>query len=254
LDDDSGSDALTNSDEAITDNQTSRQGATSDLASDVMPYVVPMFAYVAWGGLDGLLPTAEGHASPVWYPLSYALRVLVISVLVIYYRAAWKDFLPMPSWPSMALGVATGLFVLLLWVGLDGWYGPLPFTGHREAFDPAEIVLPWRWAFIAVRMLGMAVLVPVFEELFWRSFVMRWVIDQDFQRVPVGTVTLTAALITSALFALAHPEWLPALLTGLLWAWLLRSTGSLMPCLISHVTANLGLGIYVLVTGNWKFW
>ena len=84
-----------------------------------------------------------------------------------------------------------------------------------------------RWAFIVVRMLGLVVLVPLIEELFWRSFLIRWLIDPDFQKVPIGRVTPMAAAVTSVVFALVHPEWLPALLTGALWAWLLWQTRSL---------------------------
>ena len=56
-----------------------------------------------------------------------------------------------------------------------------------------------------IRLLGLVVLVPVIEELFWRSFLMRWMIDNDFLKVPIGKVTPMAAAVTSALFALAHP-------------------------------------------------
>jgi CAAX prenyl protease-like protein len=111
-----------------------------------------------------------------------------------------------------------------------------------------------RIGFVAVRMLGLVVVVPLIEELFWRSFLMRWVIDPNFARVPIGRVTPLAAVVTSGLFALAHPEWLPALITGAAWAWLLWQTKSLSACFVSHAVANLGLGLYVLSTGAWKFW
>jgi hypothetical protein len=103
-------------------------------------------------------------------------------------------------------------------------------------------------------MLGLVALVPLVEELFWRSFLIRWLIDPDFEKIPIGRVTPMAAEVTSVAFALAHPEWLPAVLTGALWAWLLWQTRSLTACLVSHVTANLALGIYVIVTGDWKYW
>jgi len=67
-------------------------------------------------------------------------------------------------------------------------------------------------------------------------------------------VTLQAALISSAIFASAHPEWLPAILAGLAWALLLGTTRSLRSCLISHGVANLGLGIWILATRAWSFW
>ncbi len=109
-------------------------------------------------------------------------------------------------------------------------------------------------AFVAVRLLGLVVLVPLIEELFWRSFLMRWVIDQDFARVPIGRVTPLAAGVTSVAFGLAHPEWLPGLITGLAWAWLVWRTKSLSACVVSHAVANLALGLYVIATGDWKYW
>jgi CAAX prenyl protease-like protein len=105
-------------------------------------------------------------------------------------------------------------------------------------------------------MLGLVLIVPLFEELFWRSFVVRWIIEPDqFREVPIGRITPVAAAITAALFAVEHPaEWLPALLTGGLWAGLLWQTKSVSACFVSHAVANLGLGVYVLTTGAWKFW
>jgi len=37
-------------------------------------------------------------------------------------------------------------------------------------------------------------------------------------------------------------------------ALLLRSTRSLLACIVAHGVTNLSLGIYVLTTGNWKYW
>ena len=107
---------------------------------------------------------------------------------------------------------------------------------------------------MAVRLFGLVLLVPLIEELFWRSFLMRWVIDPDFPSVPIGRVTPLAALVTSVLFGFAHPEWLPGLITGFAWAWLVGQTRSVAACVVSHLVANLALGLYVLTRGAWKFW
>ena len=133
-------------------------------------------------------------------------------------------------------------------------YPPLPLQGPRAAFDPGTLPGATRTLFLIVRFFGLVALVPFIEELFWRSFLIRWIDHPDFRRIPLGEVTLRGAAVTAALFALAHPEWLPALITGLLWAWLLRHTRSLTACLLSHGVANLALGIYVLLTGAWRFW
>lgn len=228
---------------------------TSDMAW--LPYVAPMATFLLLTSLEGYLPQAgEGEQTrphPLYYPLFYAAKVAIVAAVAVFYRRTWRDFRPWPGPLGMAAAVAIGLAVIAAWVGLDGLYPTFGMLGGRQAFNPLTLPAPGRWLFLAARAFGLVLLVPLVEELFWRSFLMRWIIDQDFERVPVGRVTAAAAGVTAALFAAAHPEWLPALLTGLAWAWLLRWTGSLSACLISHAVANLALGLYVLATGDWKY-
>jgi uncharacterized protein len=233
--------------------QPAKRGPVAELPA-ILPYLVPIFAYVTLSGLEGYLPQVDKQPSPVWYPIAYAVKVALVAVSAWWYRSTWKDLRPFPTLPSLGLATLIGLLVFGLWVGLDGVYPALPGMGHRTAFDPGRLSTGFRWGFIVVRMAGLVVLVPVIEELFWRSFLIRWLIDQDFPSVPIGRVTPMAAVVSSVLFALAHPEWLPALLTGLLWAWLLRQSKSLSACVLSHVVANLALGIYVIASGDYKYW
>ncbi len=220
----------------------------------IVPYAAPMFAYVALGALEGYFPKVDGQASPFWYPLAYAGKLVFVVLLAWHYRSTWRDFRPFPKAAHLALAIPCGVLVWALWVGLDGRYPTLKLLGERSGFDPTALKPAARWPFVAVRLLGLVVVVPVIEELFWRSFLMRWLIDPDFGRVPVGRVTPASAALVSVFFALVHPEWLPALVTGFLWAGLLWKTGSLSACAISHATANLALGLYVLATGDWKYW
>jgi CAAX prenyl protease-like protein len=231
-----------------------KRGPIADLP-EILPYLVPIFAYVTLGGVESYLPEVDKQPSPVWYPIAYTVKFALVAAIAWWYRPTWKDFRTFPGAPAFGLAAIIGMVVFVLWVGLDGYYPPLPGgLAHRAAFDPGRLSAGFRWAFIVVRMLGLVVLVPVIEELFWRSFLIRWLIDPDFQRVPIGRVTPMAAVVSSALFALAHPEWLPALLTGLLWAWLLWQTKSLGACVVSHVVANLALGVYVIVSGDYQYW
>jgi CAAX prenyl protease-like protein len=221
--------------------------------SDIVPYMAPMIAYIALGALESYLPSHDGQPSPVWYPLAYTARVAVVALVAWRYRATWSDFRPWPNITATALAVLIGVIVWGLWIGLDGLYPALPF-GKRIAFDLGVMSPAARWAFVAARMLGLVVVVPLIEELFWRSFLLRWLIDQEFEKVPLGRITPLAAIVTTVSFALVHPEWLPALLTGALWVWLLSATRSLGACLVSHATANLALGLYVIAAGDWKYW
>ena len=220
----------------------------------VLPYVVPMFGFLALTSLEGHLSgTGSGPAS-LGYPLAYTLKVALVTPLAWACRSSWRDLAPWPGVRSLAPAAAVGLLVAVLWVGLDGLYPTLGFLGTRAGFDPNVLKGPARWGFVAVRFVGLVALVPLIEELFWRSFLIRWLVDPEFTKVPIGRVTPTAALVTSALFAAAHPEWLPALITGLAWAWLLGQTRSVSACLVSHASANLALGLYVITTGDWKYW
>jgi CAAX prenyl protease-like protein len=207
-----------------------------------------MFAFLALTYGEGYLP------GPQWYPLAYTLKVLAVSFLSWHFRSTWADLRPFPPIRSLVLAVMLGLIVFVLWIRLEGWYPELSFLGKRTGFDPGTLTSEWKWPFILVRFFGLVALVPLFEELFWRSFLIRWLIDPDFLKVPIGRVTPLAAVITSAFFALSHPEWLPALLTGLLWAGLLWQTRSVSACVISHAVANLALGLHVISSGEWKYW
>ncbi|MDR3637234.1 MAG: CAAX prenyl protease-related protein [Isosphaeraceae bacterium] len=222
-----------------------------DVDKLALPYVLPMGAFLALTSVEGTL--SAGHVA-AWYPWLYALKVGLVGVVAWACRSTWRDLKPWPGLGGALGAVALGLAVAAVWVGLEGHYPKLSFLGGRTAFDPNVLGKAAKWAFLALRMLGLVVLVPVVEELFWRSFVWRWLIDSDIHRVPIGQPSALSAVATSALFGLAHPEWLPGVLTGLVWAGLVVKTKSISACLLSHAVANLALGIYVLRTGEWKFW
>lgn len=231
------------------------QAATPDTWVLAWPYLAPMLGFLALTSIEGQLPTApDGSPSPLWYPLAYTLKVAVVTGLVWCYRVAWRDLTPRPGPLALALAVVTGLVVIAAWVGLDGRYPVPKFLGKRTAFDPAALSPAARAGFLAVRLYGLVLLVPLIEELFYRSFLMRWMVDPDITRVPIGKVTLAGLGATTAVFGFSHPEWLPAVLTGLAWGWLVWQTRSVSACVVSHAVANLVLGAYVLATGEWKYW
>jgi CAAX prenyl protease-like protein len=105
-----------------------------------------------------------------------------------------------------------------------------------------------------VRWLGAALVVPVMEELFWRSFIMRWLEKADFMSVNPRDVGLKAVLLSTFVFTLAHTEWLAAVIAGLAYAWLYRRTGSLWPAVIAHAVTNGVLGAWVIAGGHWAYW
>lgn len=221
------------------------------------PYVVPMGLFLLLTEAEWRLPKGPGGAPHVtWYPIGYAVKVLVVTIAAWLSRSAWRDLRPRPGPGGWLPAVGVGLAVTIAWIGLDALpYPRFGDVGKRQAFDPGMLAPAARIGFLAVRLFGLVLLVPLIEELFWRSFLIRWLIDPDFQKVPIGKVTPVAAAVVSVLFAAAHPaEWLPALLTGFAWAGVLWKTKSVSACVVSHAVANLVLGIYVLATGAYWFW
>jgi hypothetical protein len=53
------------------------------------------------------------------------------------------------------------------------------------------------WSLIAVRWVGAALLVPVMEELFWRSFLMRWIASPRWEGVDPRAVGLRAIVLST---------------------------------------------------------
>ena len=125
-------------------------------------------------------------------------------------------------------------------------------------FDPYRDIGPpgLRLAFIAIRIAGATLLVPVMEELFWRDFLWRQVLaPNDFKLARVGEWGWAPLLVVSGAFALVHGNWW---LTSIAWAMmvggLLVYTRSLGACIIAHAVTNALLAAYVLKTHDWAFW
>jgi CAAX prenyl protease-like protein len=143
---------------------------------------------------------------------------------------------------------------LLVGLGLNEWME----VGQRPAFDPFG-AFPGDPAglatFLTVRFLGLVLIVPVIEEFFLRGFVMRWVVQDPWWKVPFGEVTRAAALAAVAYAVASHPgEWIAAAAWFSLVTWLMHRTRSIGECVTAHATTNLLLGVYVVLWREWWLW
>ena len=109
---------------------------------------------------------------------------------------------------------------------------------------------------LGVRLLRLIVVVPLLEELFWRGFLLRYLIREDFTKVPVGEFSWLSFGVVTAGFVFEHSfaDWPAALLTGALYNIVAYRTRSLSSCVLVHAVTNALLGVYVLRTGQWGFW
>lgn len=212
-------------------------------------YLVPMAIFVGATALEGLFP------SP-WYPIAYTLKIVLVTLAVAYCARHWRHEITLDI-RMLGYGLVAGLLSFMIWVGVDPYTPHFRVLGNRAEFNPFEQIAgpAWRAAFIGVRLCGLALLVPILEEVFWRSFLLRYVTNaEQWRTLPLTAFSARAAGIVAVCFALAHPEWLVALIFALTMASLLRITQSLFCCIVAHATTNLALGVFVLTTGKWQYW
>jgi len=157
-----------------------------------------------------------------------------------------------PDAAQLLRATAVGLAVFVLWIHLDA---PWMMLGEATAsFLPLRTDGGIDWPLVAVRWIGATLMVPVMEELFWRSFLMRWIQRPDFTAVDPTQVGLRAAVISTFMFVLVHPLWLAATLAGLAYASLYIRSGQLWTSVIAHAVTNGALGIWVVYERQWQFW
>jgi uncharacterized protein len=155
--------------------------------------------------------------------------------------------------PAVTLVVCTiGAATFVLWVSMD-W--AVTVTGAHAGFNPALFPEgPLRHIMVMIRVMGAVLVVPVMEELFWRSFLLRYLIDPDFESVPIGRFTWPSFLITTALFGFEHQLVIAGMVAGAIYNIVLYKTRSIAHCVLAHAVTNLALACYVLYTGKWYFW
>jgi CAAX prenyl protease-like protein len=184
----------------------------------------------------------------------YAITVLAVGGLLAWYWREYGELVKqtLPSWAETGLAVLVGGVVFALWIRLDA---PWMQIGEPAAsFAPIDANAQLLWPLIVVRWIGASLIVPVMEELFWRSFLMRWIRSPQFETVLPQQVGLKAIVLTTFVFTLAHPLWLAAVIAGLAYALLYVRTGKLWVPIIAHAVTNGALGIWVVATGRWAFW
>jgi hypothetical protein len=219
-----------------------------DLRHPAVARIVPFALYIVVLAVIGEVP--DTALDKRWL---YPVQVGLVAVALVWFWSRYEELRrPGPvSAVHIGLGVLVGAVVFALWIVLDADWMVVGEAG--KGFDPRDDGRV-NVALAAIRILGAAVIVPVMEELFWRSFVMRWIDGQDFLKVDPGSASMKALVVSSAIFAVEHHEWFAGLVAGLAYAWLYRFTRNLWVPVIAHAVTNAMLGAYVLYTGHWYFW
>lgn len=181
----------------------------------------------------------------------FPLQTLVCGGLLAFF---WREYRWQPP-RQWCLTLAIAVAVFLLWIAPQQWLG---FAPRLDGFEPdffGSAGWPHR-AHLGVRFLRLVIVVPLLEEIFWRGFLLRYLIRDDFVEVPFGAFTWFSFTGVSLFFALAHagPDFVPALITGALYNFIALRTRRLSSCVLAHAVTNLLLGLWIMRTGQWGFW
>lgn len=184
----------------------------------------------------------------------YGARAVTVGCLLLVF---WRHYTELHhcagiSGRQIIAAITAGIVVFVLWINLDQSWAT---TGQPAAFNPtlsqsAEL----DWMLVFFRLLGLAIIVPVMEELFWRSYLLRRIDALDFLTGNPGKASVYAILISAALFASEHSQWFAGLIAGLIYTVVYMRTRNLWLPIISHAVTNAALGWWILATNQWQFW
>lgn len=219
------------------------------LESPSAPYVAPMAVFLLFLALQDQLKVLGAAEFP--------LRVAILASVVWFFSRRVIS-LRAPHWlTSVAIGVA----VFAIWIAPD-----VLIPGYRQhwlfsnsLFGSVATAIPdgleGNPVVLVFRTIRAAILVPIIEELFWRAWLMRWLIRPDFESVPLGTYEPKSFWIVAALFAVEHgPYWEVGLIAGVIYnAWMIRAK-SLGDLIVAHGVTNLLLSLYIIAFRQWQYW
>ena len=211
--------------------------------------ILPFLTYMLFTGVTELLGHLGWSAADLrWL---YGVKVGAVVLVLAFF---WRHYSELKTWrlpaPGVLLALATGVLVLALWLSLGADWMTI---GTAAGFDPTNAGRI-DWPLVTVRIAGAALVVPVMEDLFWRSFLLRWLDTADFETVDPAQATIKSVLITSVLFGFEHNLWLAGIVAGIAFSALYMRHRTIWSPILAHAVTNGLLGLWVVTTSSWSYW
>jgi CAAX prenyl protease-like protein len=208
-------------------------------------YLAPFLAIIAASYVSRLVGGSAGTSLEAFYWLRFvaagtALWVFRGELRKLDWRFGWR-------------GPAVGAAVFAVWVAPE-------VLGHMPAasgLGAALAALPaWeRLGWLTVRVTAAVVTVPIAEELAFRGYLARRLMDREFDEVAFRALGVVAIVVSSIAFGAMHgAQWAVGIVAGLAYALVLKRTGRFGEALAAHATSNLLLAVWVLGRGDWGMW
>jgi CAAX prenyl protease-like protein len=224
----------------------------------------PAAIRVAPFALFVLLTAAQGALGPASAYWLYLAKTIVGAGMIFALRPLLAELRWAFSWEAVLVGIG----VAAVWIGIShGWATQATLWVKLGLSSAPKVAAPvWNpqdqfgagtalaWLFIAVRLAGSTLVVPPIEELFYRSFLYRYLASHEFLSVPLDRFVPVSFLATAGIFGLAHNEWLAGIVCGAAYQWLVLRKGRLGDAMTAHAITNFLLGVWVVWRGAWQFW
>jgi exosortase E/protease (VPEID-CTERM system) len=209
---------------------------------------------------EGLPPVVAAYLAPLLAALATALVTSIWSdgVLDFWYGARIaaalatlllvRRDLPRLSFSAPWVSVLLAAGVCAIWIP---WAGG---DGQALADDLARLSPLARWTWIATRVAGSCLVIPLVEELAFRGFLLPWLASPDFENAAPRQWNWPAVLLSSAAFGALHPHWFLGTVAGLAFAAARLHRGRLGDAVLAHALCNAGIAAAVLLGGRWDLW
>jgi uncharacterized protein len=220
--------------------------------NQMLPRVIPFAIYILFLALGDILApiVAQFGMSPKWL---YVVRIIAVIAALVYFLRNYIELTKLPPLTDFLYAAVSGLIVFVIWIfPYPTWLGAsADVIGVNPTHGLSDLeTLLW----LSTRIMGAALVVPIMEELFWRSYIMRRYDSQDFLKVNPETLSGFAYVGSACLFALQHNLWLAGLIAGLVYGELYKTYKNLWIPIFAHAVTNGVLGIWIVLTGNWQYW
>ena len=218
--------------------------ASPEALARIVPFAIYMGFIALADGMDRL--GLDGQQR--WL---YGAKIGAVLLALWYFRRSYSELrAPWPRGRSLALSLACGVLVFVLWISLNA---PWMQLGGGAGFDPRDnSVIQWPW--VVLRWTGAALVVPVMEELFWRSFLLRWIEKPAFLSVNPAHVKYVSFVVIVVLFGFEHTLWLAGMVAAVGYNLVYMRSGNLWAAILAHAVTNGVLGVWVVATGQWSYW
>jgi CAAX prenyl protease-like protein len=153
-------------------------------------------------------------------------------------------------------GALSGLITVYLNENQDEAMRTVWRPGHD--FDSGLLGDAWDM----IRLVGASLAVPVEEELFFHSWMYRYMLKRlhpqgydSFAGVPFSAWSWAAWIASNAIKGVYNgKEWQSYCISGLLFQWMIGRRGLFLDGLLTHAVSNLTIGCWVLSTNQRQYW